>query len=146
MAAFQEWLPPDDLAYFISDVVGLLDLTVITARYEKERRGGPPLNLGICRSCRSTTLFASIVRRLSVFVEHRPPCRNHSCMITGAALWIPQGHCQGGGSCYSALLAYADYSCIYQGRHTDDAFLVWKVSTHQPTTVAGWRAAFVCLT
>ena len=41
-AALQEWLPPDHLAYFISDVVGQLDLLAITARYEEERRGGPP--------------------------------------------------------------------------------------------------------
>ena len=40
-AALQEWLPPDHLAYFISDVVDQLDLSVITARYE-EQRGGPP--------------------------------------------------------------------------------------------------------
>ena len=35
-AALQEWLPPDHLAYFISDVVGQLDLSAITARYEKD--------------------------------------------------------------------------------------------------------------
>ena len=41
-AALQEWLPPDHLAYFISDVVDQLDLSAITARYEQETRGGPP--------------------------------------------------------------------------------------------------------
>ena len=41
-AALQEWLPDDHLAYFISDVVDQLDLSSITARYEGERRGGPP--------------------------------------------------------------------------------------------------------
>ena len=41
-AALQEWLPPDHLAYLISDVVDQLDLSAITARYEEERRGGPP--------------------------------------------------------------------------------------------------------
>ncbi len=41
-AAPQEWLPPEHLAYFISDVVDQLDLSDITARYEQERRGGPP--------------------------------------------------------------------------------------------------------
>ena len=40
-AALQEWLPPDHLAYFISDVVDQLDLSEITGRYE-EQRGGPP--------------------------------------------------------------------------------------------------------
>ena len=43
-AALQEWLPDDHLAYFISDVVDQLDLSSITARYEQERRGGPPYN------------------------------------------------------------------------------------------------------
>ena len=41
-AALQEWLPEDHLAYFISDLVDQLDLAEITARYEGERRGGPP--------------------------------------------------------------------------------------------------------
>ena len=41
-AALQEWLPEDHLAYSISDVVDQLDLSDITARYEGERRGGPP--------------------------------------------------------------------------------------------------------
>ena len=41
-AALQEWLPPDHLAYFVSDVVDQLDLSAITSRYEEERRGGPP--------------------------------------------------------------------------------------------------------
>ena len=43
-AALQQWLPEDHLAYFISDVVDQLDLSEITARYEQERRGGPPYN------------------------------------------------------------------------------------------------------
>ena len=41
-AALQEWLPDDHLAYFISDVVDQLGLSDITARYEGERRCGPP--------------------------------------------------------------------------------------------------------
>ena len=41
-AALQEWLPPDHLAYFISDVADQLDLSAITARYQGEERGGPP--------------------------------------------------------------------------------------------------------
>ena len=43
-AALREWLPESHLAYFISDVVDQLDLSAITARYEGERRGGPPYN------------------------------------------------------------------------------------------------------
>ena len=41
-AALREWLPDDHMAYFISDVVDQLDLSEITARYERESRGGPP--------------------------------------------------------------------------------------------------------
>ena len=41
-AALREWLPDDHLSYFISDVVDQLDLSEITARYERESRGGPP--------------------------------------------------------------------------------------------------------
>ena len=41
-AALQEWLPKGHLAYFISDVADQLDLSAIMARYEGERRGGPP--------------------------------------------------------------------------------------------------------
>ena len=39
-AALREWLPDDHLAYFISDVVDQLDMSKVTARYERERRGG----------------------------------------------------------------------------------------------------------
>ena len=41
-AALQEWLLPDHLAYFISDVVDQLDLSAITGRYQGEERAGPP--------------------------------------------------------------------------------------------------------
>ena len=37
-AALQEWLPPDHLAYFISEVVDQLDLSAITGRYQGETR------------------------------------------------------------------------------------------------------------
>ncbi len=40
--ALQECLPPDHLAYFISDVVDQLDTSGITARYEQEERDKPP--------------------------------------------------------------------------------------------------------
>ena len=41
-AALQEWLPDDHLTYLISDVVDQLDMSEVTARYDRERRGGPP--------------------------------------------------------------------------------------------------------
>ncbi len=37
-----DWLPEDHLAYFLLDVVGELDLSAITAHYERELRGYPP--------------------------------------------------------------------------------------------------------
>jgi len=40
-ACLQEWLPPDHLAYFISDVVDQLDLSAIMSRYEGEDREYP---------------------------------------------------------------------------------------------------------
>ena len=40
--ALQEWLPREHMAYFISDVIEKLDLSVIMARYEGEERGDPP--------------------------------------------------------------------------------------------------------
>lgn len=40
--SLQEWLAPDHLAYFISDVVVHLDLPTVMGRYEGEERGYPP--------------------------------------------------------------------------------------------------------
>jgi transposase len=41
-ASLKEWLPPDHLAYFISDVVDQIDLSEIMSSYECEERGYPP--------------------------------------------------------------------------------------------------------
>ena len=41
-ASMRDWLPSDHLAYFISDVVDHLDLSVIMERYGGEERGYPP--------------------------------------------------------------------------------------------------------
>ena len=73
-AALQEWLPPDHLAYFISEVVDQLDLSAITARYEEDRRGGPPyhprmmvkvLLYGYCIGVASSRRIASVSTRTS---------------------------------------------------------------------------------
>lgn len=37
-----DWLPEDHLAYFLLETVSQLDLSAITAHYERERRGFPP--------------------------------------------------------------------------------------------------------
>ena len=40
----QDWLPEDDLVYFLLDTVATLDLTPIFAHYERELRGQPPFH------------------------------------------------------------------------------------------------------
>jgi transposase len=40
----QDWLPEDDLVYFILDTVATLDLTPIFDHYERELRGQPPFH------------------------------------------------------------------------------------------------------
>ena len=38
----QDWLPENDLVYFILDIVNELDISAITQKYEQEKRGYPP--------------------------------------------------------------------------------------------------------
>src|SRR3954469_14251657 len=40
----QDWLPEDDLVYFLIDTVATIDLSPIFAHYERERRGRPPFH------------------------------------------------------------------------------------------------------
>lgn len=40
----QDWLPENDLVYFLLDVVNELDISAITQKYEQEERGYPPYN------------------------------------------------------------------------------------------------------
>ena len=40
----QDWLPENNLVYFILDTVNELDITVITQKYEQEKRGFPPFH------------------------------------------------------------------------------------------------------
>ena len=83
-AALQEWLPPEHLAYFISDVADQLDLSDITARYEQERRGGPPyhprmmvkvLLYGYCNGVASSRRIA---RRLHEDIPFRVLAANNT--------------------------------------------------------------------
>ncbi len=39
-----DWLPENDLVYFIMDTVNELDISAITTKYEREERGYPPYN------------------------------------------------------------------------------------------------------
>ena len=67
-AALQEWLPEDHLAYFISDVVDQLDMSEVTARYERERRGGPPYHARMMVK----RVAVWLLRRCGVLTAHRP--------------------------------------------------------------------------
>jgi len=40
----QDWLPENDLVYFVLDMVNELDISAITQKYEQEQRGYPPYN------------------------------------------------------------------------------------------------------
>jgi transposase len=40
----QDWLPEDDLVYFLIDTVAAIDLSSIFAHYERESRGQPPFH------------------------------------------------------------------------------------------------------
>ena len=87
-AALQEWLPDDHLAYFISDVVDQLDISEITARYDRTaggscccaRTGGArptsaaPDALGPWRSARRlpTSAVPGRRRRLAEVGQGRP--------------------------------------------------------------------------
>ena len=95
-AALREWLPDDHLAYFISDVVDQLDLSEITARYERESRGGPPYHP---RMMVKVLLYGYCVRG-GVLPANRPAAaRGHSVPGTGSEqyagfpyhLGLPQG-------------------------------------------------------
>src|ERR671917_193319 len=73
----QEWLPEDDLVYFLLDTVATLDLTPLFAHYGRELRGQPPFHPGMMVSlllyCYSTGTRSSrkIMRRCRVDVACR---------------------------------------------------------------------------
>ena len=82
-AALQEWLPPDHLAYFISDIVDQLDLSEITGRYE-EQRGGPPyhpqmmVKVLIYGYCTGVASSRRIARRLHEDIAFRVLAANNT--------------------------------------------------------------------
>ncbi len=59
----QDWLPENDLVYFILDTVNELDISAITQKYEQENRGFPPYHprmmvaLLIYAYCRGIFMF-----------------------------------------------------------------------------------------
>ena len=70
-AALQEWLPPDHLAYFISDLMDQMDLSAITARYE-ELRGGPSYHPRMMAPDDGQGAVLRLLRRGGVVPAHCP--------------------------------------------------------------------------
>jgi hypothetical protein len=59
-----EWLPEDDLAYFVLDLAGELDWSAITDRYqEKDARGTVPYHPVMMGCCFSTPTAEASLRR-----------------------------------------------------------------------------------
>jgi len=73
----QDWLPEDDLVYFLLDTVASLDLSPFFAHYERERRGQPPFHprmmVTLLLYCYATGTRSSrkIMRRCQVDVACR---------------------------------------------------------------------------
>ena len=92
----RDWLPEDDLVYFLLDTVATLDLTPIFAHYERESRGQPPFHprmmVALLLYCYATGTRSSrkIMRRCRVDVA----CR----VIVGEDIPLPgvfSGHLSG---------------------------------------------------
>jgi transposase len=73
----QDWLPEDDLVYFLLDTVATLDLSPFFAHYERELRGQPPFHprmmVAVLLYCYATGTRSSrrIMRRCRVDVACR---------------------------------------------------------------------------
>ena len=73
----QDWLPEDDLVYFLTDTVATLDLSPLFAHYERELRGQPPYHprmmVALLLYCYATGTRSSrrIMRRCRVDVACR---------------------------------------------------------------------------
>src|SRR4030088_3254703 len=73
----RDWLPENDLVYFLIDTVATLDLTPIFAHYERELRGQPPFHprmmVALLLYCYATGTRSSrkIMRRCQIDVACR---------------------------------------------------------------------------
>src|SRR6476659_4748160 len=73
----RDWLPEDDLVYFLLDTVAAIDLSPIYAHYERELRGQPPFHprmmVALLLYCYATGTRSSrkIMRRCRVDVACR---------------------------------------------------------------------------
>lgn len=67
-----DYLPEDDLAYFVPEVVGALDLSAILASYEREARGYPPFHpqmlVGLLLYAYARGIYSS--RRIAAACRH----------------------------------------------------------------------------
>jgi len=77
----REWLPEDDLAYFIDEVVGTLDLSAIYANYDNARGGQPPyhpmLMVSLLVYCYCMGIASS--RKIETATYHLVPLRVLGC-------------------------------------------------------------------
>lgn len=79
-----EWLPEGHLVYFLREVVGDLDLSAITAIYERESRGYPPYHPQMMVSvllygyCLGVTSSRRLARRLQEDVAFRVLAANNT--------------------------------------------------------------------
>lgn len=77
----REWLPEDDLAYFIDEVVGTLDLSAIYANYYNARGGQPPYHPMLMASllvyCYCMGIASS--RKIETATYHLVPLRVLCC-------------------------------------------------------------------
>jgi transposase len=83
-ASMREWLPSDHLAYFISDVVDHLDLSVIMECYAGEERGYPPyhptmmVKILLYTYCTGVVSSRKIERRLCEDIAFRVLAANNT--------------------------------------------------------------------
>lgn len=82
--ALTDWLPEDHLVYFIKDVVSDIDLSSITAVYEREERGYPPYHpqmmvaVLLYAYCLGVSSSRKIARRLEEDVSFRVLAANNT--------------------------------------------------------------------
>ncbi len=80
----QDWLPEDDLVYFLLDAVATLDLTPIFEYYERELRGQPPFHprmmVALLLYCYATGTRSS--RKIIAAAEPTSPAELSSATIS----------------------------------------------------------------
>ncbi len=103
--SIQDWLPEDDLVYFMLDTVNELDTSAITQKYEQEEHGYPPYNprmmvalllYAYCRGIYSSRkIMAACEQRVSfrvIVAEDIPNCRTVERLLekAGRRGYVPE--------------------------------------------------------